>query len=124
MRIYPAIIVPGTGAGGEINVNNANATVATVPGASATITWKNAASAATKPRFIGQKQAVIVNTADLIMPATGIGTRKSLSKIPLSVRMWQNSTFGTGQHDIRFDVALTANIAANGRERLVRINGA
>jgi hypothetical protein len=30
-RIFPAIIVPGTGSGGDINVNTAHATVGTVP---------------------------------------------------------------------------------------------
>jgi hypothetical protein len=49
--------------------------------------------------------------------------RKSLSKLPLSVRMWQSSDFKTGAHSIRFDVALTANVMAGGRDRIVRING-
>jgi hypothetical protein len=51
-----------------------------------------------------------VNTADLIMPATGTAQRKSLTQLPLSVRMWQDSTFATGEHRVRFDVALTANV--------------
>ena len=63
----------------------------------------------------------MVNTADLILPATGIGSRKSLTKVPLSVRMWQNSVFNTGEHQVRFDVALAANVVD--RRRIVRING-
>lgn len=122
LRIFPALVVPGTGSGGDINVNNANATVSAVPADNANITFLGAASSLIKPRFIGQKQAVVVNTADLIMPATGIGARKSLTKVPLSVRMWKNSNFATGQHDVRFDVALTANV--RDRRRVVRINGA
>lgn len=122
VRIFPAIIVPGSGTGGDINTNTANATVDSVPGAAALITFLGTASTAYKPRFIGQKSAVIVNTADLILPATGIGSRKSLTKVPLSVRMWKNSNFNTGQHDVRFDVALRANVAD--RRRVVRINGA
>ena len=55
------------------------------------------------------------------MPATGIGSMKSLTKVPLSVRMWQNSVFNTGEHQVRFDVALTASVID--RRRLVRING-
>jgi len=121
MRIFPAIIVPGSGSGGDINVNTANATVDSVPGAAALITFLGAASAQVKPRFIIQKEAIIVNTADLIMPATGMALRKSLTKIPLSVRMWRDSTFSTGDHRVRFDVALTANV--RDRRRLVRING-
>ena len=122
LRIFPALVVPGTGTGGDINVNNANATVSAIPADNAPITFLGAASALIKPRFIGQKQAVVVNTADLIMPATGIGERKSLTKVPVSVRMWKNSNFSTGQHDVRFDVALSANV--RDRRRLVRINGA
>ena len=121
MRIFPAIIVPGSGSGGDINVNTANATVDSVPGAAALITFLGAASAQVKPRFIIQKEAIVVNTADLIMPATGMALRKSLTKIPLSVRMWRDSTFSTGDHRVRFDVALTANV--RDRRRLVRING-
>jgi hypothetical protein len=47
----------------------------------------------------------------------------SLSKLPVSVRMWQDSQFATGAHRIRFDIALQANIRAGGRRRVVRING-
>jgi len=122
IRIFPAIVVPGTGGDAFIQgVNTANATVATVPGASAPITWKVASGTTVRPRAILNKNAVIVNTADLIMPATGIGSRKSLTKVPLSVRMWQNSVFGTGEHQVRFDVALTANVVD--RRRVARING-
>ena len=57
------------------------------------------------------------------MPATGTAMRKSLTKLPISVRMWQDSTFATGEHNVRFDIALEANTRANGRRRMVRING-
>ena len=57
------------------------------------------------------------------MPATGTAQRKSLTKVPLSVRMWQDSVFATGEHRVRFDVAIEANVTAGGRRRLVRING-
>lgn len=122
MRVFPAIIVPGSGSGGDINVNTANATVDSVPGTAALITFITGASGLTKPRLIIQKEAVIVNTADLIIPATGLGMRKALTKIPLSVRMWRDSAFLTGDHRVRFDVALTANV--RDRRRVVRINGA
>lgn len=122
VRIFPAIIVPvSSPANNTDRVNTANATVDSVPGASATITWLGTGSAAVKPRLLMNKQAVIVNTADLIMPATGTASRKSLTKVPLSVRMWQDSVFATGEHRIRFDVALTANVVD--RRRLIRING-
>lgn len=121
MIITPAIIVPGTGSGGDINTNTANATVDSIPGATAVINFVGNPSTAYKPRFIANKSALVVNTVDLIMPATGIARRQALTKVPLSVRMWQNSTFATGQHDVRFDVALTAGVVD--RRRLVRING-
>lgn len=121
LRIFPAIIVPGSGSGGDINVNTANATVTAAPGDNAAITFLGTASTAYKPRVILQKQAIVVNTADLIMPATGKAVRKSLTKVPLSVRMWQDSYFPTGEHRVRFDVALTANV--RDRRRVVRING-
>jgi hypothetical protein len=50
--------------------------------------------------------------------------RKALTKVPVSVRMWQDSKFDTGEHRIRFDIALEANVAADGRRRIVRVNGA
>ena len=122
MRIFPALIVPVAGATtGDNAVNTANATVTAAPANGATITWMGTANTAVKPRLLMDKSAVIVNTADLITPATGTSSRKSLTKVPLSVRMWQDSVFATGDHRIRFDVALTANIVD--RRRIVRING-
>jgi hypothetical protein len=117
--IYPALIVQGTN-----DVDTAHATVDSVPADDAAITFVGVASTAYKPRLMMQKQAIVVNTADLIMPASDTSMRQNLTKLPLSVRMWQKSDFATGAHSIRFDVALTANIAAGGRSRIVRINGA
>lgn len=122
LRIFPAIIVPAAGQIGDAAVNSAHATVTAAPAASAVVTWKIAPNTSVKPRLLMNKQAVVVNTADLITPATGTVSRKSLTAIPLSVRMWQDSVFSTGEHRVRFDVALTANIVD--RRRLVRINGA
>lgn len=121
MRIFPAIVVPGSGSGGDVNVNTAHATVTAAPADNAVITWWTSASNSIKPRVVLAKDAIQVNTADLIMPATGVGMRKALTKVPLSVRMWKNSNFSTGAHDVRFDVVLTANV--RDRRRLVRING-
>ncbi len=111
-RVYPAIITSGP-----------YQTVAQAAANTAVVTFKGAVSTPLYPRFIANKDAIVINTADLIMPATGIGSRKSLTKVPLSVRMWQNSDFNTGAHSVRFDVAIEANVTADGRRRLVRING-
>lgn len=121
LRIFPAIVVPATGLGGDVHANTAHATCGTVPADNAVITWVGSANTAYKPRFIIQKEAIQVNTAPLIMPATGHAMNKSLTKFPLTVRMWQHSDFNTGNHSVRFDVALTANV--RDRRRIVRING-
>lgn len=115
VRYFPAIITSGP----FQTVVNTNGGGATVDGLA--ITHKGAANTVLHPRVIANKDAVIVNTADLIMPATGTASRKALTKVPLSVRMWQDSVFATGEHRIRFDVALKANV--RDRRRLVRING-
>lgn len=116
VRIFPAIIIPNGGA------NTAHATVNAAPANTAVVTFRGTASTAYTPRAIIQKQAILVNTADLIMPATGQAQRKALTKIPASLRMWQDSTFATGEHRVRFDIALTANV--RDRRRIVRLNGA
>jgi hypothetical protein len=87
------------------------------------VVHKGEAGSTLQPRFIANKDAIVVSCADLIMPATGTARRQSLTKLPLSVRMWQDSTFATGEHRVRFDIALEANVTAHGRRRLVRING-
>lgn len=119
--IFPAIVVPGSGAGDNVNINTAHATVDAAPANLAVITFMGAASATLSPRAIIQKQAVVVNTVPLILPASDTSMRRRLSKIPLTVRMWQHSDFFTGAHGVRFDVALNANIRE--RLRIVRVNG-
>lgn len=121
LSIFPAMIVPGSGAGDDININTAHATVNAAPADNAAITWLGAASATLSPRVLIQKPAIVVNTVPLIMPATGTAMRRRLSKVPISVRMWQHSDFNTGAHGVRFDVALNANI--RDRTRLCRVNG-
>lgn len=115
VRVFPAIIDSGI----YRTVVNTNANYDNLA-----VTHIGAAGTATMPRVMVNKSSVVVHTADLIMPATGTASRKALTKVPLSVRMWQDSVFATGEHRIRFDVALEANVAADGRRRLVRVNGA
>lgn len=121
VTIFPAMIVPGSGSGGDITVNTANATVSRAPTTGDTLTFVGAASTAYRPRVFMEKQAIVVNTVPLIMPAVGKALSKSLTKVPASVRMWQWSNFQTGEHDVRFDIALTANI--RDRRRIIRMNG-
>jgi hypothetical protein len=112
VRVFPAIITSGP-----------FQTVAQAPTNTAAVNFVGAPGAVLQPRFLANKDAIIVHTADLIVPATGISMRKALTKLPMSVRMWQDSKFETGEHRVRFDVAIEANVAANGRRRIVRING-
>lgn len=117
VRIFPAII--DTGVYQTVVNTNAGGTYDNLA-----VTHIGAAGTATMPRFLANKGAVVVHTADLIMPATGTAQRKGLTKVPLSVRMWQDSVFATGEHRIRFDVALEANVMADSRNKIVRVNGA
>jgi hypothetical protein len=112
-RVFPAIITSGP-----------HRTVAAAAGNTAAVTFVGQPNTATMPRFLINKSAIVCNTADLIMPATGTASRKALTAVPLSVRMWQDSVFATGEHRIRFDVAMECNVAADGRRRIVRFNGA
>jgi len=122
LRIFPAMIVPGAGSGDNININTAHATVTAAPADNADLTFLGAASTSYGPRLLIQKEAISVDTIPLVMPATGIAMRKKLSRIPITVRMWQHSKFDTGEHKVRFDVAMNANIRE--RMRIARINGA
>lgn len=115
VRVFPAIIETGV----YKTVDNSNASWDNLA-----VTHIGAASTATMPRFLANKDAILVHTADLIIPATGTAMRKSLTQVPLSVRMWRDSVFATGEHRIRFDVAIEANVAADGRTRIIRVNGA
>lgn len=119
--IFPAMIVPGSGAGDDVNINTAHATVTAAPASGALLTFIGAASSTLSPRLVIQKQAIVVNTIPLILPASDTAMRRKLTKIPLTVRMWQHSDFYTGAHGVRFDVALDANI--RNRLRVARING-
>jgi len=116
VRIYPAIIESGVFQT-IVNTNGSD----TYDGLA--VTHLGASGATLHPRIMVNKAAVQMSTADLIMPAEGTGSRVNLSQIPMSVRMWKHSDFNTGAHSIRFDVALKANVAAKGRNRVVRING-
>ena len=121
ITIFPAIIVPGSGAGDDVNINTAHATVNAAPADNADITFLGAASTNLSPRLLIQKPAIVVNTAQLVLPASDTSMRRKLKKVPISVRMWQHSDFFTGAHGVRFDVALNVNIRE--RYRIARVNG-
>lgn len=115
MRYFPAMII------GDSDVNSAHRTVSAAPANSTAISFIGTASTAYKPRLLIQKEAIVVNTVDLPASYTDTQMRKSLTKVPMSVRMWKHSDFATGAHSVRFDCALTANV--RDRRRIVRLNG-
>ncbi len=121
LTIFPAIIVPGSGAGDNVNINTAHATVTAAPADNAVLTFLGNPSTTLSPRLLIQKEAIVVNTVPLILPASDTSMRRRLSRIPLTVRMWQHSDFYTGAHGVRFDVAINANIRE--RMRAARFNG-
>lgn len=120
--IYPAMIVPGSGVGDNVNINQAHSNVTATPANGAVLSFIGAPSANLSPRMIIQKQAIVINAVPLILPASDTSMRRKLQKVPITVRMWQHSDFDTGQHGVRFDVALNANVRE--RVRISRINGA
>jgi len=126
LTIYPAIIVPGTGSGDNVGINNAHATCSAVPADTAAIVFMGAASTGYIPRVMLAKSAIEVGTVPLIKPYTGESMRRALPKIPVSVRMWKHSEFdtasGAAHHKCRFDVCLSANVRC--RDNIVRFNGA
>lgn len=116
LRYFPAIII------GDTNNNSAHRTVNIVPPDNAVITFRGTASTPYTPRLLIQKQAITVSTMDLMSSFTDNNDRVSLTKVPLSVRMWTHTDFNTGAQSIRFDCALEANV--RDRRRVVRFNGA
>lgn len=121
LTIFPAMIVPGSGAGDNVNINTAHATVTAAPANNAVLTFLGNPSTTLSPRLLIQKEAIVVNTVPLILPASDTSMRRRLSRIPLTVRMWQHSDFYTGTHGVRFDVAMNANVRE--RMRAARFNG-
>lgn len=125
LTIYPAIIVPASGAGDNPGINSAHATVDHAPSDTDVVTFLGSASTGYIPRVMLSKSAIEVGTVPLVKPYTGESMRRSLPNIPVSVRMWKHSEFDTAagatHHKVRFDVALTANV--RNRDEICRFNG-
>jgi hypothetical protein len=115
LRIFPAIII------GDTNQNSAHRTVNIAPADNAVITFRGTASTAYTPRMIIQKPAIIMSTMDLPSSFTDTNDRVSLTKVPMSVRMWKHTDFNTGDQSVRFDCVVTGNV--RDRRRVIRFNG-
>jgi hypothetical protein len=116
VRIFPAIII------GDTDQNSAHRTVNVAPANAAVVTFRGTASTAYTPRMLIQKPAIVVSTMDLPSSFTDTNDRVSLTKVPMSIRMWKHTDFNTGDQSVRFDCVLTANV--KDRRRIVRLNGA
>jgi hypothetical protein len=116
LRIFPAIVI------GDTDQNSAHRTVNSAPADNAVVTFYGTASTAYTPRFLIQKPAIVVSTMDLPSSFTDTNDRVSLTKVPMSVRMWKHTDWATGDQSLRFDCVATANV--KDRRRIVRLNGA
>jgi hypothetical protein len=115
LRIFPAIVVgDGTTVTGAGGVNNAHRTVTAAPDNGATVTFLGTASTTYIPRVMFKKDAIVVHSAQLILPYTGQGFRRSLADAerdnvaPLMPRLWLYSDPNTGAHRARIDVFVQA----------------
>lgn len=127
MRIFPAIIVPDAAGNGSVigdnGVNTAHATVDSVPGASANITWVGTASTQYLQRALIKRSAIRVETADLESLPSGENSSVSLKSIPLTMRSYKYANGDTGTTSFRTDLPWQTNINPFGRYEIVRING-
>jgi len=107
--IFPAIVA----ADGTSDVNDAHATVDSVPANGAVVTFLGSASTTYTPRLMYHRDSITLHSRPLMMPYTGRGFRRSLATaesemrqgvIPLMPRLWFDSTFATGRHDARVDL--------------------
>ena len=110
VRIFPAIVVQT----GTASVNNSHATVDAAPADDAAVTFVGSASTTYKPRVMFEKECIVAHSAQLILPYTGQGYRRSLADAerdgvaPLMPRLWFYSDPDTGAHNCRVDVFVEA----------------
>lgn len=115
LRIFPAMVVQT----GTTAVNEAHATVDAAPANGAAVTFVGSASTTYIPRTMFKKESVVAHSAQLRLPSTGQGYRRSLSeaqadseqggaRAPLMPRIWFDSNFNTGAHNCRIDVFVEA----------------
>lgn len=115
VRIFPAIIVQT----GTASVNNSHATVDAAPANGAVVTFLGSASTTYTPRMMFHRDAIVAHSAQLILPYTGQGFRRSLADAqrdtiaPVMPRVWFYSDPDTGAHKARIDVF----VQAQARER-------
>lgn len=101
--ITPPIIVPGSGAGSDQDVNTAFATVNAAPADNAAVTFLGAASTAFRYSTAFHKDAISMVFAKLRMPFTGEAAFATDPDTGVSIRYWRGSDISTGAHVHRWD---------------------
>lgn len=103
MKIYPPIVVAGTG-GGEADTNQAFATVDAAPADGAAITFMGAAGLVMPVRAAWQKQAIQLVSARLETPMSDTSSFATDPDTGISIRYWRGSDIATGKHIHRWDM--------------------
>lgn len=106
--ITPPIIVPGSGAGSDIDVNTAFATVDSAPADNAAVTFLGAAGTSFRYSTAFHKDAISLVFAKLRMPFTGEASFATDPDTGVSVRYWRGSDISTGDHIHRWDMVFGA----------------
>jgi hypothetical protein len=105
LKIWPHIIVPGTGATATIqDTNTAFATVSAAPADNAAITYVGAASAVMPVRAAWNKQAIQLVSARLETPMSDTSSFATDPETGVSIRYWRGSDIATGKHIHRWDM--------------------
>jgi len=110
VSITPPIIVPGSGAGSDQDVNTAFATVNAAPADSAVVTWSGAASATRTVRAAFHKQAIAMVSSRLMVPATGEAAFQVDPTTGIGIRAWRYADASTGRHGWRLDTVYGASV--------------
>lgn len=103
MKIYPPIVVAGTG-GGEADTNQAFATVDAAPASGAAIIFMGAAGLVMPVRAAWQKQAIQLVSARLETPMSDTSSFATDPDTGISIRYWRGSDIATGKHIHRWDM--------------------
>lgn len=103
LKIFPQIIVAGTG-GGEADTNTAFATVNAAPADGAAISFMGAAGLVMPVRAAWQKQAIQLVSARLETPMSDTSSFATDPETGISIRYWRGSDIATGKHIHRWDM--------------------
>lgn len=105
LKIWPHIIVPGTGADATIqDENTAFGTVDAAPADNAELTFVGAAGATMPVRAAWNKQAIQLVSARLETPMSDTSSFATDPETGVSIRYWRGSDIATGKHIHRWDM--------------------